>query len=132
MRYFFLFPFCFFSLCAMDIAQVEHLLSSLQNFSKTQSLDTLENLPNPFENSPIHTQDSLKLYAIINKKALVNGEWLSKGESIQGYIILDIQDQYIIAQKGKIQKSIIIGEGIETEEDTQSYTDGDKNEKVGE
>lgn len=116
----------------MDIAQVEHLLSSLQNFSKTQSLDTLENLPNPFENSPIHTQDSLKLYAIINKKALVNGEWLSKGESIQGYIILDIQDQYIIAQKDKIQKSVIIGEGIETEKDTQSYIDEDKNEKVGE
>ena len=116
----------------MDTAQIEHLLSSLQNFSKTQSLDTLENLPNPFENSPIHTQDSLKLYAIINNKALVNGEWLSKGESIQGYIILDIQNQYIIAQKGKIQKSITIGEGIETEEDTQSYTDEDKNEKVGE
>ncbi|MCH5313531.1 MAG: hypothetical protein J1E28_03920 [Helicobacter sp.] len=116
------------ALQAMNKAQIEQFLSSLQHFSKIQSLETLENLRNPFEHNL--TQETLELYAIINGKALINGEWLHKGEKIRGYTILDIHTQYILVQKGKLIQKIPIGKGIDENIHTNNNKKNDLDEGV--
>ncbi len=42
----------------------------------------------------------LKLEAIINNKAVINGKMLSIGENISGYKLIEIYDNYVILKKG--------------------------------
>ena len=42
---------------------------------------------------------SLKLYAIFNNKANINGEWKRVGENINGYQIVKITPNYVLLKK---------------------------------
>lgn len=95
---------------AQEKAQIRHYLTLLDNFSKAQSLDNLAHLQNPFLHNV--AKNPLKLQAIVNGKALINGEWLEKGTMIQGYRILEIYPQYVEIQKGKIIQHIVVGKDI--------------------
>ena len=106
----FLLLFCFNVCVAQEKAQIRHYLTLLDNFSKAQSLDNLAHLQNPFLHNV--AKNPLKLQAIVNGKALINGEWLEKGTMIQGYRFLEIYPQYVEIQKGKIIQHIVVGKDI--------------------
>ncbi|RDU59461.1 hypothetical protein [Helicobacter marmotae] len=88
--------------------QAQALITHLQAFSKSQSLEVLQNMSNPFKQ--IHAQKPLEIRAIINGKVLINEEWFSKGDGIQNYVIADIRAKHIILKKGKAYYNVFVGE----------------------
>ncbi|TLD79976.1 hypothetical protein LS68_009050 [Helicobacter sp. MIT 05-5293] len=89
------------------------LFQALQSFSKESSLLILNELENPF--APIaSTQESepLRLYAIINKKALINDQWYMLNDTIRGYKITAIYPQFIQLQKAQNTLDLFINEKL--------------------
>lgn len=97
------------ALCAESL---QTSLSHLQDFSKESSIHTLTHLHNPFAFKTPDVQTDLELYAIVNGKALIAGEWLHKNDLIQNYKVIDIQPQYIILGRGRTHFHLNIGDSI--------------------
>lgn len=92
---------------------ITDLFQTLQSFSKEPSLLILNELENPF--APITStqeSESLRLYAIINQKALINDQWYMLNDTIKGYKIIAIYPQFIQLQKAQNTRDLFINEKL--------------------
>lgn len=96
---------------------------------KNQKINTLYS-PTPLKSSPQEILDQFStpqisllsfyippqskiifiLEAIFNQKAKINGVWISLGESIEGYILQDIQPHFVILKKDSHSLSLQLKE----------------------
>lgn len=75
-------------------------LEILEQFDKKLARQNIALLSNPFMLPLVPSNISLQLEAIINQKALVNGQWLSLNQTIQDHKLISIESQSITLQKG--------------------------------
>ena len=94
-----------------DALEIASLFKAFHNFSKQQSVLVLNQLENPFEH---HHQERtpLVLQAIINGKALINDQWYSINDTINGYKIIDISSQSLLLQKPKATLTLLLNENL--------------------
>ncbi|BCD68673.1 hypothetical protein [Nitratiruptor sp. YY09-18] len=50
----------------------------------------------------------LQLQAIFNDKAYINGKSYKRGDIIRGFKIVDIKDSYVILQRGKKKRVLVL------------------------
>lgn len=79
---------------------LEDKLHALEQFDKKLTQQNIALLSNPFTFPTAPNNTSLQLEAIINQKALVNGQWLSLNQTIQDHKLISIESQSITLQKG--------------------------------
>jgi hypothetical protein len=48
---------------------------------------------------PLNNKFELKLMAVFNKKALINNEWLKKGDIIKGYKVIEIYPKKVVLKR---------------------------------
>lgn len=88
------------SILASLAQNLENELKALERFDKKLTQQNITLLSNPFLLPSAPSDTSLQLEAIINQKALVNGQWLSLNQIIQDHKLINIESQSITLQKG--------------------------------
>ncbi|NPA81367.1 MAG: hypothetical protein GXO31_02035 [Epsilonproteobacteria bacterium] len=100
---------CAFS---QDISKILKKIEKLKTFSKTER--KIEISYDPFfptkkkkvKKKIIKKRTPLKLKAILNKEALINGKWLKEGSRVGNYKIIKIEEQRVWLKRG--QKTILL------------------------
>ena len=100
---------CAFS---QDINKILKKIEKLKTFSKTER--KIEISYDPFfptkkkkvKKKIIKKRTPLKLKAILNKEALINGKWLKEGSRVGNYKIIKIEEQRVWLKRG--QKTILL------------------------
>ena len=100
---------CAFS---QDINKILKKIEKLKTFSKTER--KIEISYDPFfptkkkkvKKKIIKKRTPLKLKAILNKEALINGKWLKERDRVGNYKIIKIEEQRVWLKRG--QKTILL------------------------
>ncbi|WP_027327322.1 hypothetical protein [Helicobacter pametensis] len=86
-----------------EILTSQEVLSSLKNFltkETPQFIITSPSIPSP---STPDTQHMLKLEAILNQKAKINGKWLQEGDWIDSFKLISIHKDFVILNRNHTQ-----------------------------
>ena len=107
----------------LSIEQIDNMVNKIQQKRISKRNIDYRNVPSPFilikkdENdkkavvSSLTKELSLKLNAIINDTAFINGRWYKVGESVNDYNITKIDDRKVELKKGKNTMELFLPKG---------------------
>lgn len=78
---------------------------------KQSVLNLLLSLTNPFKHD--NHEQNLQLQAIINNKALLNGQWHTIGDVVNGYTLIAFHPKGIILQKSNTHFKLLLNGELE-------------------
>ena len=87
-----------------------YTLSYAEQSPKQSVIQSIPTLTNPFKHS---STQNLELQAIINNKALLNGQWHKLGDVIDGYTITALHSQGIVLQKSNTRFALSLNGTLE-------------------
>lgn len=89
---------------------VGYTTSYTEQNPKQSVIESIPTLTNPFKHS---STQNLELQAIINNKALLNGQWHKLGDVIDGYTITALHSQGIVLQKSSTRFALSLNGTLE-------------------
>ncbi len=88
---------------------IEHLIKKIENLEKVKEKEPIAKIKyDPFfpdiqkkKTKHFKAKKTLKLEAILNKTAFINGKWRKEREKVEGFEIIKIDKDKVLLKKGK-------------------------------